>query len=84
MNSSIIRINTFVILYSLVANLVHPVTPTFIQMLGLHDYMFGLAFGMMSLANFLFSPFWGKMSERFGPGKVISFSVFGYACMQLA
>ena len=83
MKSSILRINIFVFLYSLAANFVHPVTPTFIKMLGLHDYMFGLAFGMMSLANFLFSPFWGKMSERLGPARVISFSLIGYSIMQL-
>ena len=83
MSKAIIRLNIFVFLYSLIANFVHPVTPTFIQMLGLHNYMFGLAFGMMSLANFLFSPFWGKMAERLGPGRIISMSVIGYGCMQL-
>ena len=83
MNKAIVRLNIFVFLYSLIANFVHPVTPTFIQMLGLHNYMFGLAFGMMSLANFLFSPFWGKMAERLGPGRIISLAVIGYGCMQL-
>lgn len=83
MKKQIFRINLIIILYSLAANFAHPVTPAFIKMLGLHDYMFGLAFGMMALANFVFSPFWGKMSERYGPGKVLSLALFGYAAMQL-
>ena len=82
MNRKILRLNIIVFLYSLVANLAHPVTPTFIKMLGLHDYMFGLAFGMMSLANFLFSPFWGKMAERFGPARILTVTLLGYGAMQ--
>lgn len=70
-------------LYSLVANFAHPVTPTFIKDLGLHDYMFGLAFACMSFTNFLFSPFWSKMSARYGANKVFSSAFIGYALMQL-
>ena len=84
MKKPIQHIYLIIFLYCLAANFAHPVTPSFIKQLGLHDYMFGLAFGMMALANFIFSPFWGKMAERFGPGKVLSVALFGYACMQLA
>ena len=48
--------------FSLSANYAHPVTPTIIQDLGLNDYMFGLALATMMIANFLFSPFWGKIN----------------------
>jgi len=82
MNRRIIKINIIVFLYSLAAYFVHPVTPAFIKSLGLHDYMFGLAFGMMSLANFMFSPFWGKMAERFGPNRILSVGFIGYGVMQ--
>ena len=51
---------------SLAANFAHPATPTLIQNLGLNDYMFGVAFAGMSLTNFLFSPFWGKISDQIG------------------
>ena len=47
MNTKILRLHIIVFIYSLVANLAHPVTPTFIKTLGLHDYMFGLAFGFL-------------------------------------
>ncbi len=72
-----------VVLYSLAANFAHPITPTFIQELGLHDYMFGVAFACMALTNFLFSPFWGKMSEKYGDGLVFSLCHLGYGLMQI-
>ena len=72
-----------VALYSLAANYAHPITPTFIKELGLHDYMFGLAFACMSLTNFLFSPFWGKLSEKYGSAKILSLSLLGYGIMQI-
>lgn len=68
--------------YSLVANFAHPITPTFIQNLNLHDYMFGVAFACMSLTNFLFSPFWGKISRSIGSSKVLGFCFMGYALAQ--
>ncbi|MDO4198550.1 MAG: MFS transporter [Erysipelotrichaceae bacterium] len=79
---SVAKLNLLVFLYSLVANFAHPITPTFIKMLGLHDYMFGLAFACMAFTNFLFSPFWGKMASRYGAGKVFSLAFLGYGTMQ--
>ena len=69
-------------MYSLVANFAHPITPTFIQNLGLHDYMFGVAFACMALTNFAFSPFWGKISGSIGSSKVMGFCFLGYAFAQ--
>ena len=79
---SITRAFIFVIIYSLFANFAHPVTPTFIQNLGLPDYMFGVAFACMSTTNFLFSPFWGKISRGFGSSKVLGVCYLGYALAQ--
>lgn len=69
-------------LYSLVANFAHPITPTFIQNLGLHNYMFGVAFACMSLTNFAFSPFWGKISKSFGSSRIMAVCFMGYALAQ--
>ncbi|MDD6466752.1 MAG: MFS transporter [Erysipelotrichaceae bacterium] len=80
---SILHLYLLIFLYSLIANFAHPVTPSFIKELGLHDYMFGLAFGCMAFTNFLFSPFWGKMSSKYGAGKIFSFAFLGYGAMQL-
>ncbi len=78
------RLYVIVALYSLFANFAHPVTPTFIQDLGLNDYMFGVAFACMSLTNFLFSPFWGQIARRVGYIKVLCVCYVGYALAQLA
>ena len=72
-----------VFLYSLAANFAHPVTPTFIKVLGLHDYMFGLAFACMSATNFLFAPFWGKISEKYGGALIFCACMLGYGIMQV-
>ena len=49
------------VLFNLAANFAHPVTPTLIKNLNLHDYMFGAALAAMLFTNFLLSPFWGKI-----------------------
>ena len=69
-------------LYSLVANFAHPITPTFIQDLSLHDYMFGVAFACMAITNFAFSPFWGKISKSIGSSKLMGICFLGYAFAQ--
>lgn len=69
-------------LYSLVANFAHPITPTFIQDLGLHDYMFGVAFACMAITNFAFSPFWGKISKSIGASRLMGICFLGYAFAQ--
>ena len=79
---SIFRVYLVIALYSLAANFAHPITPTFIQNLKLHDYMFGVAFAAMSLTNFMFSPFWGKLSNNLGSNKIISFGFIGYGLAQ--
>ncbi len=66
------------------ANVVHPVTPTFFSSLQLPDYMFGAAFASMSLASFLFCPFWGTMSDRYGRINVLAFTNVAYGLMQFA
>lgn len=80
---SIFNLYILVFLYSLAANFAHPITPTFIKVLELHDYMFGLAFACMSAANFLFSPFYGKMSEKYGGAFIFSICMLGYGVMQV-
>ena len=78
MNKKIKLILGFILMRTVVANLVHPVTPSFLINLNFPDYMFGLAFAMMALANFFFSPFWGKISKNFGDVKIYGLSYIGY------
>lgn len=75
----------FVILFleSATANFVHPVTPTFLKALNVNDYMFGVAFAAMSLAQFLLSPFWGKIGKMFSSKKALLIGCSGYALGQV-
>lgn len=70
-------------LFHLAANFAHPVTPTIIQELGLHDYMFGLALAVMMMANFLMSPFWGKINLYISSGRSLFICCVGYGVAQL-
>ena len=79
---SVFRMVFLVGLYSIVANLVHPLEPTIYANLGFHDYIFGVAMAAMAFTNFLFAPFWGKVMDRFGCANITGFSFFGYALAQ--
>ena len=63
-------------------NLAHPVTPTLIKNLNLGNYMFGVAYAAMAFGQFLFSPFWGKMTKVIGERKQMTIGVLGYALGQ--
>lgn len=73
-----------VALESLAANFAHPMTPTIIKNLGLPASMFGTAFAAMSFTNFLFSPFWGKLSAKTGSKMILSLCCVGYGIGQFA
>lgn len=68
---------------SLSLNLVHPVTPKFFEFVGYPDYMFGLAFALMSLGSFLLSPMWSKLAQKFGYKKIMALGVGLYGVGQL-
>lgn len=68
---------------SLAANLAHPITPTLIQNLNLPDYMFGLMFAGMSVTNFLFSPFWGRLVDYLQSRSILLIGCVGYGLGQL-
>ena len=67
---------------SFFANFAHPVTPSLIINLDLPAYTFGLAFASMAIMNFLFSPFWGRLSDRIGRLNLYLISLLGYALGQ--
>lgn len=71
------------ILFNLAANFAHPVTPTIIKELGLHDYMFGLALAVMMSVNFLISPFWGKINTYITSRRTLLVCCIGYGGAQL-
>ncbi|MBQ7802017.1 MAG: MFS transporter [Oscillospiraceae bacterium] len=71
------------VMFALSSNFAHPVTPTIIQDLRLHDYMFGVALAMMQLANFLMSPFWGKINNYISSRTSLLICCIGYGVAQI-
>ena len=71
------------IMFSLSSNFAHPITPTIIQDLHLNDYMFGVALAMMQLANFLMSPFWGKINNYISSRVSLLICCVGYGVAQV-
>lgn len=72
-----------VALWDLSASFVHPVTPTLFKDLHLNDYMFGVALACMMGTNFLFSPFWGKISSYISNRTTLLIGCLGYALGQI-
>ena len=70
-------------MFNLAASFAHPVTPTVIQELHLHDYMFGVALGVMMITNFLLSPFWGKINQYIPARVELIICCTGYSIAQL-
>lgn len=71
------------VVFNLAANFAHPVTPTVIKNLNLHDYMFGVALAAMMLTNFLMSPFWGKINLYISSRCSLLICCCGYGIAQI-
>ena len=71
------------VVFNLAANFAHPVTPTVIQELRLHDYMFGVALAVMLITNFLLSPFWGKINNYISSRLSLLICCLGYGVAQI-
>lgn len=69
-------------LFNMAASFAHPVTPTIIQNQNMHDYMFGVALGVMLITSFLMSPFWGKINVYISSRRALFISCLGYAAAQ--
>lgn len=80
--ASVNRMFAYYLLCNIVSNFVHPVTPTFLEMINCPDSMFGIAFSAMAIANFLAATFWGRYGDNFGYAKGTAISCVGYAAGQ--
>lgn len=82
-NKSLIFIIFLTMFSSLAFNMAHPVTPMFINKLGLPTFMFGLFFATMSIGNFIGSPLFGSLSDKKGRIKFLILGAIGYGISQL-
>lgn len=55
--------------------LVIPILPTYAQQLQASDFMVGLLIASYSIMQFLFTPFWGRLSDRIGRRPVLLISL---------
>lgn len=83
MNKKVISIMFLMILTSVINNLAHPVTPELVNSIGYGAFFLGTLFASMSLANFLMSPVWGKLSDRYGRKPFLIMAPIGYGIAQL-
>lgn len=81
--NALFRFYFLLLLEVMSANMVHPVTPSFLTGLGMPSYMFGAAFAAMSLTNFLLCPFWGGVGDLHSRVKTMSFTTYLYAFGQI-
>ncbi len=70
---------TVYFVFNVASNIVHPVTPAFLQMINCPNSMFGFAYSTMALGQFITSAFWGKIGDHIGYAKAASIGLLGYA-----
>jgi DHA1 family multidrug resistance protein-like MFS transporter len=56
-----------------------PILPFYVEMLGGSGVAMGMLMAIFSLMQFLFSPIWGSLSDRFGRKPILLLGVFGNA-----
>ncbi len=60
-----------------------PLLPFYAQTFGASSFQIGLLFASYSLAQFVFSPIWGRLSDRLGRRPLLLASIFGGFCAYL-
>ena len=83
MKSNLFRFYTVYFLLNTINNLIHPITPAYIKLMNMPNYMFGLLYSSMAIGHLMLSPFWGDLSDRVGRIPIIRICIGGYALGQL-
>lgn len=80
-----IKLILFFILYfcfSISVNIVHPITPSYVDSLMLPEYYFGFFFSLMSLGQVIGALFFGFLSDKIGRKWPIVIGIVGYCMAQ--
>ncbi len=64
-------------------NFHHPVNPTFFTQLDLPSHVFGTSLAMLVFAEFLTSPIWGTLGDRYGRKMTLVYSTIFYGITQI-
>jgi MFS family permease len=73
----------FYFVQGLLHNLGHPLTPTYVNMLGLNPRMFGFFFSFMALGLAVGSPIWGVLGDRYQKKPLIVIGLLIYSLGQV-
>ena len=66
-----------------VTNIHHPLTPYYVEYLGLSGFMVGLYFSCMNLGIMLGGPFWGNLGDHGNKRKAVLIGLTLYAVGQV-
>ena len=83
MKKTLYVIFSYYFIQGMVHNLGHPITPTYVNDLGLNPRMFGFFFSFMALGIVVGSLFWGVLGDRYKNRPLIFFGLFSYSIAQV-
>jgi DHA1 family multidrug resistance protein-like MFS transporter len=83
MNKKAVRLIFVMAITTMINNMAHPVTPELVNSIGYGSFLLGALFASMSLANFLMSPVWGKLTDKYGRKPFMVMAPIGYGLTQL-
>lgn len=83
MNREVKKVLVFGGLIWLIANLHHPVTPSYFTGLDLPDHIFGTSFAAMVFAVFISSPVWGSIGDKGKRKTTLVIATFFYGLVQM-
>ncbi len=83
MNKKVITIISIMTMTLFINNFAHPVTPELVDSIGYGSFLLGVLFAAMAFANLTLSPFWGKMSDKYGRKPFMIMGPIGYSFAQL-
>lgn len=83
MKKGVFLLFVFYFIQGVIHNLGHPLTPTYVNMLGLNPRMFGFFFSFMSLGIVVGSPLWGILGDRYPKKPLIVIGLLIYSFGQI-
>jgi multidrug resistance protein len=83
MNKKLVIIFVTVFIDLVGFGIIIPLNPYLAKVFGANPFWVGMLMSIYSLMQFLFSPFWGQLSDRIGRRPVILISLFGGALAHL-
>ena len=83
MKKGVYLLYIFYFVQGLLHNLGHPLTPTYVNMLGLNPRMFGFFFSFMALGLAVGSPIWGVLGDRYQKKPLIVVGLLIYSLGQV-